>query len=272
MASFADLHFTDFLQSAAAISPLLAQSGLTGIARAILGAVQASRKLIGSNCNLGIILLLAPIAAVRNPSNLGPEIREILEATTNEDACLVYEAIRLANPGGMGSAPKEDIQSTPSGTLQEVMRLASHRDAVARQYANGFADILQVAIPTLGGALEQLGSVEAAIIFTHLYLMSKFPDTLILRKQGGAEAEESAQRASRVLQMQWPLKEQAWDEFRSLDRWLREKGNRRNPGASADLMAAALFTALRTGQIPLPCPFPWTGGIEQAIRRSVPDQ
>jgi len=271
MASFQDLHFTDFLLGASSIAPILAQAGTLGIGQSILQAVQASRAMVGSNCNLGIILLLAPLAAVRNPSKLGTEVKTILKNTTVEDAKLVYEAIRIANPGGLGEAPEEDVRNTPKKSLLTTMQMASHRDSIARQYDSGFEDIFLHAIPTLGGALELLGSLEAAILFTHLYLMSKFPDTLILRKQGESEARESAERANKVLQLQWPLKEPGWAEFRELDRWLRAKGNSRNPGATADMVAATLFAALRTGQLPLPCPFPWTSGMEQALRRSAPD-
>jgi len=43
--------------------------------------------------------------------------------------------------------------------------------------------------------------------------------------------------------------------------WLRADGNRRNPGTSADLVAATLFVALREELIPLPSPYPWSAGF-----------
>ena len=70
---------------------------------------------------------------------------------------------------------------------------------------------------------------------------------------------------------QWPLKESGWAEFKELDRWLRMEGNKRNPGATADLIAVTLFIALRLGQISLPLTFPWSDGIENALRRTAPD-
>ena len=39
--------------------------------------------------------------------------------------------------------------------------------------------------------------------------------------------------------------------FRELDSWLRSDGNRRNPGTTADLVAATLFAGLRGGKLPL---------------------
>jgi hypothetical protein len=49
------------------------------------------------------------------------------------------------------------------------------------------------------------------------------------------------------------------------------EGNKRNPGATADLIAVTLFIALRLGQISLPLTFPWSDGIENALRRTAPD-
>ena len=41
---------------------------------------------------------------------------------------------------------------------------------------------------------------------------------------------------------------------------LRAEGNGRNPGTTADVVAACLFLALLRGTIPLPSPYPWTDG------------
>jgi triphosphoribosyl-dephospho-CoA synthase len=78
------------------------------------------------------------------------------------------------------------------------------------------------------------------------------PDTLIARKRGPAEAAEAAARARRVLEGRAALAE--------LDGWLRAEGNGRNPGATADLIAAGLFVLLREGTVPLPAPLPWAAG------------
>ena len=47
---------------------------------------------------------------------------------------------------------------------------------------------------------------------------------------------------------------EAIDEF---DTWLRADGHRRNPGTTADLVAASLFVALREGIITMPPQVPW---------------
>ena len=66
-----------------------------------------------------------------------------------EDARLTYEAIRLAAPGGLGQVAQQDVQEEPTQTLRQVMSLAAERDLIARQYANGFAEIFGDGVPAL---------------------------------------------------------------------------------------------------------------------------
>lgn len=271
LASFRNLHFTDFILSAGAIAPILCKTRKLGLANSIFESVKATKNSVGTNTNLGIILLFAPVAFASNPAELKKEIQKAIADISIEETKIVYDAIRFASPGGMGREPKADINDAPTCTLLEAMQLAQDRDLIAKQYADGYSAIFNDAIPTLGGALEQLESMEGAIIFTHLYLMGKYPDSLILRKCGPNDAIESAQRARKVLEKQWPLKESGWAEFKDLDRWLRMADNKRNPGATADLIAVTLFIALRLGQISLPLTFNWSDGIENALRRTAPD-
>ena len=85
--------------------------------------------------------------------------------------------------------------------------------------------------------------------------MARHPDTLIARKCGLAVAEEAARRARQVLDGGWPKPGAAWARLGELDAWLRADGHRRNPGATADLVAATLFVALREESLPLPLDF-----------------
>jgi triphosphoribosyl-dephospho-CoA synthase len=80
--------------------------------------------------------------------------------------------------------------------------------------------------------------------------MAAYPDTLIARKRGPAEAEESARRARAVLAAGWPAAP-ARAALAALDRWLRAVGHQRNPGTTADLVTACLFAALRDGTMQL---------------------
>jgi triphosphoribosyl-dephospho-CoA synthase len=115
-------------------------------------------------------------------------------------------------------------------------------------------------VPTLRRGLQQsrTGSLEEAIIYTHLHWMATIPDSLISRKRGPEEAAEASKLAHEVLISGWPGREPGWEAMERLDRWLRAEGNARNPGTSADLVAASLFVALHEGVISLPLTAAWS--------------
>lgn len=259
---FEDASHLDFLLSAAAIAPALDQARSLGVGAAVLGAVEARRQVVASNTNLGMILLLAPLAAVPEGVELRAGVSAVLAATTRDDARLVFEAIRLARPGGLGSAAEQDVASEPTVTLVEAMRLAADRDLVARQYAEGFPDVFDRAVPSLRGAIVAGRALETAIVAAYLDLLAATPDTLIARKRGPAEAREASRRAAEVHAAGWPDTPLGRSLCVELDTWLRSDGHARNPGATADLIAAALFAALRDGTIALPRPLDpsaWSG-------------
>ncbi|WP_165063882.1 triphosphoribosyl-dephospho-CoA synthase [Paludisphaera rhizosphaerae] len=251
-ADFRDLDHLDFLLAASAIAAPLDRARSEGIGAAVLGAVKATRHLVATNANLGMILLLAPMAAVPAEEELAAGLPRVLAATTIDDARLVYEAIRLANPGGLGRSDDQDVADEPTVTLLDAMRIAADRDAIARQYSNGYQEILGEGLPTLRRHLGAERPLETAIIGAYLELLSTYPDTLIARKLGRVAADEASARARSVLASGWPEGERSFAALQDLDDWLRSDGHRRNPGATADLTAAVLFAALRDGTIKLP--------------------
>ncbi|MDR3635345.1 MAG: triphosphoribosyl-dephospho-CoA synthase [Isosphaeraceae bacterium] len=251
---FQDSHFVDYLLSATAIAGPLDRAGEIGVGAAILQAVEATRRVVATNTNLGMILLLAPLAAVPEGMHLAEGVVSVVRGTTVEDARFVYQAIRLARPAGLGTVAEQDVAGEPTSTLYEAMRLAGERDLIARQYVNGYADVLNNALPALGRLLDEGQSLETAIIGAFLTLLASHPDTLIERKKGREQALEALRRAQRVLASGWPAQPESARHYAELDAWLRAEGNGRNPGATADLVAAALFAALRDGTITLPRP------------------
>jgi triphosphoribosyl-dephospho-CoA synthase len=250
-ASFADLTYADFVRSAHLIGPSFEQASAWSVGRIVLDAVERTQRAVGRNTNLGILLLLAPLASVPRGVALRDGIGGVLAGLTREDAALVYEAIRLVNPGGLGRVESEDVAQAPSVTLLEAMRLAADRDMIAAQYANNFSTVLAGAERLAdGGRFPERW--EAAVIELHLWLMSEFPDTLIGRKCGPETSRESSRLARGVLDAGWPNGETAERRMAELDSWLRADGNRRNPGTTADLVAGCLFAALRDGRVEAP--------------------
>ena len=248
-AAFADLCYDDFVRSADAIAPVIARTPELGVGRAVFEAVRQTRETVGRNTNLGMILLLAPLAAVQNrAASLVDGVRGVLDELNRQDAVLVYQAIRLAQPGGMGRVAEQDVSAEPTETLLEIMRRAAERDLVAAQYATGFDLVLNHGVPHLENLWSTAGW-EQAVIGLHLRLMADRPDTLIARKCGMQLARESARRAHGVLDAGWPDTPRGRELFEQLDGWLRADANRRNPGTTADLVTGCLFAALSEERI-----------------------
>jgi triphosphoribosyl-dephospho-CoA synthase len=249
---FEDMTFLDFAVSAAALGPVMDTAPDVGVGATVLRAVRATRQWVAVNTNLGSVLLIAPLACVPTDQPLATGVVEVLARLTPEDTEQVYEAIRLAQPGGLGRTDQMDVADSPPTDLLAAMRLAAERDLVARQYVNGFQQVFQVAVPSLVDGVRAGCRLTDAVIHTQMRLMREFPDSLIARKCGAQVAQRSADLAARVLDAGQPGEDAYHRALADLDFWLRSDGNRRNPGTTADLLAAALFVILRERLIPPP--------------------
>jgi triphosphoribosyl-dephospho-CoA synthase len=251
-ADFEDASYPDFIVAASVIGPIMERAIALPLGQTVLAAVEATQTAVTTNVNLGTILLIAPLAQVPRPVPLDVGIVEILKQLTPDDARDVYRAIRAANPGGLGRVESADVADAPPPDLIAAMRLAAERDMVARQYAENFQHVLQVVVPWLTRAIEAGLSLSDAIVQVHLELMAEFPDSLIARRRGLEVAEQAAAMARGVLSAGPPRGDAYERALADLDFWLRADGHRRNPGTTADLVAAGLFVALRDGIIKPP--------------------
>lgn len=241
-----DLSVQALLASAVAIGPILAESAVLGVAQAVLAAIRATSAVAPSNTNLGIVLLFAPLAAA---AGSGAPLGQILASLGPAEAALVYQAIREAKPGGMGRVAEADVSEVPSIGLVDAMRLAADRDTIARQYANNFADLRALGSPAIAEGVALAGTIEDAIVWCHLRWMASFADSLIARVHGKPLAEETRRRAQRVLNCMEnrPCRDMAsHSEVRGLNTWLTSDPWK-NPGTSADLVAASLFCFFQNG-------------------------
>ena len=254
---FADTTANDFLTSAKVAGDAF-EAVLRGdtptVGELVLAAVRATRRVVTSNTNLGMLLLLAPLALAAEPRY----VAKVLFGLTIDDAAKVYEAIRLASPGGLGRADEQDVSATPTVTLREAMLLAANRDAIARQYQIGFLDVLEVGVPSLLAGRDKLGCVEAGIIHCQLELLARYPDTLIARKLGNNASADVLKRAVAVRDAGGLATTNGRESGRELDWYLRSNGNRLNPGATADLVAACIYCALAYDALSPDEPFAWT--------------
>jgi triphosphoribosyl-dephospho-CoA synthase len=233
----ADLRFEDFAASAVAIGPAFAQAGEVGLGATILAAIRAVRSRVATNTNLGIVLLLAPLAraALRDGGPLRERLCRVLAESTVEDARDVYAAIRLAQPGGLGMVSEEDVASEPTRPLRDVMALARERDGVASEYASDYDRTFRSTVPALLKARSEGADWRTAALRSFLRVLGEAPDSLIARKNGPRVAAAVSRKAA-------ALDARDAAAVAAFDAELR--GARWNPGTTADLVAAGLFVAL----------------------------
>ncbi|WP_454855329.1 triphosphoribosyl-dephospho-CoA synthase [Rhizobium binxianense] len=213
------------------------------VGQRILGAVTATREKVGTNTNLGILLLCAPLAraAENTAADFHGDLQRTLDGMDADDARDVFAAIRLANPGGMGTAEEHDVRQEPTVSLVEAMGMAADRDMIARQYTTGFADIFAGG---LSAWQEASGRGEEGMwptVFVYLHFLSSFPDSHVGRKHGIDLAEETRREAGIIRRR---ITDEANLSRReavllAFDKRLKDKGI--NPGTSADLTVATLF-------------------------------
>jgi triphosphoribosyl-dephospho-CoA synthase len=253
-ADFEDVSLADFVASAVAIGPAMDTAANKRLGETVLDAVRATRRLVASNTNLGAILLLAPLASVPRTVALANGLEDLLQSLDADDARLTYEAINHANPGALGRVDAMDLAGDPPPDLLVAMQAAADRDLVARQYADNFHEVLECVRPWIQQGLAGGWKLAEAVIHAHVRLMSQQPDSLIARKCGLEIAHQSARRAAAVLDSGAPGEENYQRALGDLDFWLRSDGHRRNPGTTADLVAAGLFALLRDDLLPSPLP------------------
>lgn len=256
-AGFGDTSYLDFLASAAAIGRSLG-SASRPLGEIILMAVRDTRRWVDVNTNLGIVLLLAPLARAAAfcpppdevPIELG-ELRRslatVLGESTVEDAQAAYEAIRLASPGGLGSVDSQDVASAPTVTLTTAMRLAADRDGVAYEYATDFRATFEVGAVALRAARRAGLDWNDAVVETYLTLLAAYPDTHIARRAGHARAAEVTRTAGAVLDVGGVRSDAGRIAIAQLHADLSDPRNLSNPGTTADITAAAIFVTLLTG-------------------------
>ena len=276
-ADFEDVTFSDFLVSAVAIGEVFDRPDLS-VGQYVLQAVQQTKAFVGTNTNLGIVLLLSPlVAAARLGAERGHQqvtselVAECLETSTSTDGREVFEAISFARPGGLGNASTFDVNLNQGEVdLSEAMKLAADRDSIAKQYTNGMADVFEIGQDLLSQGQVLFKDLNQAIVYCHVAWMAKQPDSLIQRKLGLPAAQRAQQMAQKTIEkisvtrayqdvtegkrtrLPEAVAESFWCSVADLDFWLRSDGHQRNPGTTADLIAATLFVAIYNGALSVP--------------------
>ena len=255
---FADTSYFDFLASAAAVGRSLGSASLP-LGEIILTAVRDTRRWVSANTNLGIILLFAPLARAAASSraddatrpidltDLRRSLMTVLAESTVADARAAYEAIRLASPGGLGTAESQDVADEPTVTLAAAMELAADRDGIANEYATGFHATFDVGAVALRAGRHAGLDWNDAVVETYLTLLAAYPDSHIARRAGHARAGEVQRAARAALDLGGVRSGAGRAAISELNAELLDPRNLSNPGTTADITAAAIFVTLLTG-------------------------
>ena len=232
---FIDARFEDFATSAVAIGPALRDAGLATVGETIARAAADTRRLVATNTNLGMILLLAPLARAAARLEAAGDLRaalgRVLADLTVQDARLAYEAIRAASPAGMGEVDRHDVgEDDVTVTLREAMDAARERDSIAREYVTDFEITFALGAGTLRRCWEDGAAFSDAVVTAFLTILAEVPDTLIARKNGAAAAEgRVAARGARSGRRRKPQRAGARTPRRAGAR-ARRRGPRAQPG------------------------------------------
>jgi len=263
---FDDMVFEDFLISGVVIGDSMKKAAERGqkykndtylldkikLGEIIKEAVLETDKWIGNNTNLGIVLLLTPLSAAAGMSEDFTDLREnvgrIMDATTPEDAVNLYDAINIADAGGMGEHAELDVADIEAReklikeniNMYEVLHMSSKWDLLSYELTNLMPVTFETGFPTFRAVKTEYG-INKAVLQTFLTILSKNPDTLISRKYGNDMARMVTADADSILQNGGALTSLGLGLLREFDKQLVR--NKLNPGTTADLTASSIMVA-----------------------------
>jgi triphosphoribosyl-dephospho-CoA synthase len=263
---FEDMVFEDFLISAIAIGNTMKKAAERGLkyrdenklpeiklGELIKEAVIETNRWVENNTNLGIIMLLTPLSAaagsVKEFNGLMDKTREIMLATTPADAVSLYDAINIADAGGMGEREDLDVGSAEAKQeliekqidMFQVLDISASWDALAYELTHNYPVSFEIGYPTYKDMRKSHG-INKATVQTFLTILSRKPDTLISRKYDDSISGRVKADAKIILDRGGILTEEGRSLLIRFDRDLIK--NKYNPGTTADLTASSLMIAL----------------------------
>lgn len=251
-----DMEFEDFIISGIVIGDTIREACTDVdvknplLGKYILQAVAETDRWIKNNTNLGIVMMITPIAVAAVISDSFDDIREnvkvLMGNTSVDDACDLYDAINIADAGGMGDQDEYDVASDNAKqelrdngqTMYDVLKISAPWDMLAREMTSDMPAVFEIGYPTYHELKSQKTQNEACLL-TFLTLLSQVPDTLISRKYGDDEALKISMMTRDLLKMKDdPDFINRVSEF---DNYLFDRDY--NPGTTADLTAASIFVS-----------------------------
>ena len=216
----------------------------------ILQAVAETDRWINNNTNLGIVMMTTPIAVAAaisdNFDEIRPNVVKLMANTSVDDACDLYDAINIADAGGMGDQDEYDVASDNAKqelrdnnqTMYDVLKISAPWDMLAREMTSDMPAVFELGYPTYH-ELKEEKSLNDACVLTFLTILSQVPDTLISRKYGSDEALKISMMTRDLLKLK--DSDDFIERLQEFDDYLYD--NAYNPGTTADLTAASIFVS-----------------------------
>ncbi|RBQ22750.1 2-(5''-triphosphoribosyl)-3'-dephosphocoenzyme-A synthase [Candidatus Methanobinarius endosymbioticus] len=262
---FDDMVFEDFIISGIVIGDTIKEAAFhakeinnsisfkeANLGKYILRAVKETDKWIANNTNLGIVMLLTPIsmsaAISSNLDELRENINEIIVNSTVIDTIALYEAIGIADAGGMGDQEEYSVTNQEANkeliennlNIFDVLKISSSWDTLAKELTHKMPVTFDIGYPMFS-KLKENYSINSATVITFLTILSQVPDTLISRKYGDEKAKEVSELAKEILDS--TNFDENMNKFNKklteFDDYLFE--NKLNPGTTADLTASSIM-------------------------------
>lgn len=244
----------------------LSKVGVGGIIKEAVADINAWQH--GGNTLLGSVILLIPIAVAagltlaQNSSfsvdRLRGNLKRVVKATKAEDAVNLYEAISLAQPGGLGKSPQLDVTNLKSRkeimekqvSLFDVFKISAAWDSISNEWVTGYHITFDIGHPFFIQQLDETRDINKATVHTYLKILSEVPDTLIQRKAGVARSRWVSDQAEQILEVGGLNTSKGTRRLRELDHKLHDADHKLNPGTTADLTSAVLAVGIVGGYRP----------------------
>ncbi|HEY0196857.1 MAG TPA: triphosphoribosyl-dephospho-CoA synthase [Methanobacterium sp.] len=263
---FEDMVFEDFLISGIAVGNIMKKAAKCGLkyrdkgelykirlGELIREAVLETNRWVENNTNLGIIMLLTPLSAaagnISDFNQLRDKTHELMLATTPQDAVNLYDAINIADAGGMGEREDLDVGNEKAReellekgiNMFDVLKISSPWDALAYELTHNMPVSFELGYPTYK-QLKKVHGINRATVQTFLTILASTPDTLISRKYDQSVSSRVKADAKIILDKGGILTEEGRLLLSKFDQDLMNK--KYNPGTTADLTASSLMIAL----------------------------
>lgn len=257
---FTDAKFENFLFGSIIISKAVEKAFMDGfkgnfkIGKRIYEFIRELKTYNKTNTHFGIALLFIPIATAlgvvekgkskknKSEKSLKNMINFVMEKTNVDDAIYLHKAVLLCNVRvNTRDIGKFDILSKnfvkiakrEGATLYYLMNISAEKDLIARELTTK-ADISFTYLNYLHSLSGDVSVSRKNILQLYLLLLSKFQDTLIMKKHGSKISKNVSDMAQDVINGN--LSVEKFSDYLYV--------NNINPGTIADITANVIFLYL----------------------------